>query len=134
MWLRCSPETRTRLASGQAGVSSFCGTASCATSAVARRHGSRTSGIPQSAAAAVPLRLRHVKPLAAERCPEIPGANGQGKTAEEALAARRNKLPAKRFGEPAELGRLCAYLCSLHAAYISGQNIMIDGGTHPQAF
>jgi 3-oxoacyl-[acyl-carrier protein] reductase len=58
----------------------------------------------------------------------------QGKTAEEALAARRNELPAKRFGEPDELGRLCAYLCSLHAAYISGQNIMIDGGTHPQVF
>ncbi|MGH7035675.1 MAG: SDR family oxidoreductase, partial [Stellaceae bacterium] len=58
----------------------------------------------------------------------------QGKTAEEALAARRNELPAKRFGEPGELGRLCAYLCSLHAAYISGQNIMIDGGAHPQVF
>jgi 3-oxoacyl-[acyl-carrier protein] reductase len=56
----------------------------------------------------------------------------QGKTAEEALAARRNELPAKRFGDPAELGTLCAYLCSTHAAYISGQNFLIDGGAHPQ--
>jgi 3-oxoacyl-[acyl-carrier protein] reductase len=56
----------------------------------------------------------------------------QGKTPEEALAARRNELPAKRFGDPAELGKLCAYLCSTHAAYISGQNFLIDGGAHPQ--
>ena len=58
----------------------------------------------------------------------------QGRTAEEALAARRGELSAKRFGEPAELGKLCAYLCSVHAAYISGQNILIDGGAHPQTF
>ena len=59
-------------------------------------------------------------------------AQRQGKTAEAAIAARRDDLPAKRFGDPAELGRLCAYLCSSHAAYISGQNILIDGGAHPQ--
>jgi 3-oxoacyl-[acyl-carrier protein] reductase len=59
-------------------------------------------------------------------------AKQEGVSPEQALAARRAELPAKRFGEPQELGRLCAYLCSAHAGYISGQSILIDGGAHPQ--
>jgi 3-oxoacyl-[acyl-carrier protein] reductase len=59
-------------------------------------------------------------------------AKQEGVSPEAALAARRAELPAKRFGEPQELGRLCAYLCSAHAGYISGQSILIDGGAHPQ--
>ena len=59
-------------------------------------------------------------------------AKQQGISADEALEARKTELPAKRFGDPQELGRLCAYLCSAHAGYISGQSILIDGGAHPQ--
>jgi 3-oxoacyl-[acyl-carrier protein] reductase len=59
-------------------------------------------------------------------------AKQEGVTPEQALAARRAELPAKRFGDPLEVGRLCAYLCSAHAGYISGQSILIDGGAHPQ--
>lgn len=59
-------------------------------------------------------------------------ATQQGTSVEQVLAARRAELPAKRFGDPAELGRLCAFLCSAHAGYISGQSILIDGGAHPQ--
>jgi 3-oxoacyl-[acyl-carrier protein] reductase len=59
-------------------------------------------------------------------------AKQQGISADEALEARKKELPAKRFGDPQELGRLCAYLCSTHAGYISGQSILIDGGAHPQ--
>jgi 3-oxoacyl-[acyl-carrier protein] reductase len=59
-------------------------------------------------------------------------AKQQGISPEQALAARRAELPASRFGEPQELGRLCAFLCSAHAGYISGQSILIDGGAHPQ--
>ena len=59
-------------------------------------------------------------------------AKQEGVSPEQALAARRAELPAKRFGDPQELGRLCAYLCSEHAGYISGQSILIDGGAHPQ--
>jgi 3-oxoacyl-[acyl-carrier protein] reductase len=40
-------------------------------------------------------------------------------------------IPAKRAGEPEELGRLCAFLCSIHAGYITGQSIVIDGGRYP---
>ncbi|MBN9540701.1 MAG: SDR family oxidoreductase [Alphaproteobacteria bacterium] len=59
-------------------------------------------------------------------------AKQKGISPEEALAARKAELPAKRFGDPSEVGRLCAYLCSAHAGYISGQSILIDGGAHPQ--
>lgn len=59
-------------------------------------------------------------------------ARQKGISPEEALAARKAELPAKRFGDPSEVGRLCAYLCSVHAGYISGQSILIDGGAHPQ--
>jgi 3-oxoacyl-[acyl-carrier protein] reductase len=59
-------------------------------------------------------------------------AKQQGISPEQALADRRAELPAQRFGEPRELGRLCAFLCSADAGYISGQSILIDGGAHPQ--
>jgi len=59
-------------------------------------------------------------------------AKRKGISPDEALAARKAELPAKRFGDPMEVGRLCAYLCSADAGYISGQSILIDGGAHPQ--
>lgn len=59
-------------------------------------------------------------------------AKQQGISPEQALADRRAELPAGRFGEPKELGQLCAFLCSANAGYISGQSILIDGGAHPQ--
>lgn len=59
-------------------------------------------------------------------------AKQQGISPEQALTARRAELPAGRFGDPKELGQLCAFLCSANAGYISGQSILIDGGAHPQ--
>ena len=50
------------------------------------------------------------------------------------LAQRKAGIPARRFGEPAEFGALCAFLCSAQAGYIAGQNILIDGGAFPGAF
>jgi len=50
------------------------------------------------------------------------------------LAQRKASIPAGRFGEPAEFGALCAFLCSAHASFICGQNILIDGGAFPGAF
>jgi len=42
--------------------------------------------------------------------------------------------PARRYGRPAELGAYCAYLCSAHAGFITGQNLLIDGGSYPGTF
>jgi 3-oxoacyl-[acyl-carrier protein] reductase len=50
------------------------------------------------------------------------------------FAERVAAIPAKRIGQPDELGTMCAFLCSVHAGYITGQNILIDGGTFSGAF
>ena len=52
----------------------------------------------------------------------------QGKTAEEVAELRRASVPAGRFGQPDEFGQACAFLCSAHAGYITGQNLLLDGG------
>ncbi|MCM8913455.1 SDR family oxidoreductase [Pseudomonas inefficax] len=48
--------------------------------------------------------------------------------------ARRKAIPAARFGSADEFGAYCAFLCSAHAGYISGQNLLIDGGAFPGTF
>jgi 3-oxoacyl-[acyl-carrier protein] reductase len=61
-------------------------------------------------------------------------AKQAGRTFEEQLALRTEAIPARRIGSAAEFGALCAYLCSMHAGYITGQNILIDGGAYPGTF
>ena len=53
---------------------------------------------------------------------------------EEARAQRMKTIPAARFGTPDEFGAACAFLCSVHAGYITGQNWLIDGGAYPGTF
>jgi 3-oxoacyl-[acyl-carrier protein] reductase len=54
---------------------------------------------------------------------------------ESALTAQAMaEIPAKRFGTPAEFGQTCAFLCSVHAGYITAQNILLDGGAYPASF
>jgi 3-oxoacyl-[acyl-carrier protein] reductase len=52
---------------------------------------------------------------------------------EAAFAERVGTVPAKRIGRPDEFGATCAFLCSAQAGYITGQNILIDGGAFPGA-
>ena len=61
-------------------------------------------------------------------------AEKTGKSVEELAQARRASAPAHRFGNPEEFGQTCAFLCSQHAGFITGQNILIDGGAYPGAF
>ena len=61
-------------------------------------------------------------------------AKMQGTTTEAVHATRMKGIPAGRFGEPDEFGALCAYICSTHAAFITGQNFLIDGGAYPGTF
>ncbi len=67
-------------------------------------------------------RLRSNTEAAAER---------QGTSPEELADRRRGEIPARRFGDPAELGAACAFLCSAQAGYITGQSVLIDGGAFP---
>ena len=59
---------------------------------------------------------------------------------EDPEAARKRKesqaasIPAKRLGTPEEFGQICAFMCSVHAGYLTGQNIPVDGGTYVSAF
>jgi 3-oxoacyl-[acyl-carrier protein] reductase len=57
-----------------------------------------------------------------------------GKSIDQVAADRRASIPAKRFGDPAEFGAACAFLCSAQAGFITGQNLLIDGGAFPGAF
>jgi 3-oxoacyl-[acyl-carrier protein] reductase len=61
-------------------------------------------------------------------------AKKSGQSAEALAETRRKAVPAQRFGNAQEFGALCAYLCSVHAGYITGQNLLIDGGAYPGAF
>ena len=55
-------------------------------------------------------------------------------TVDEAAEAARQAIPAKRFGDEMEFGQYCAYLCSQQASYVTGQNLLIDGGSYPGTF
>lgn len=50
---------------------------------------------------------------------------------EEVQAQRQKEHPAKRFGDPAEFGHTAAFLCSVHAGFMTGQNLVMDGGQFP---
>jgi 3-oxoacyl-[acyl-carrier protein] reductase len=61
-------------------------------------------------------------------------AKKTGKDVDAIAAARRANIPAKRFGTAEEFGATCAFLCSVQAGYITGQNILMDGGAYPGTF
>lgn len=61
-------------------------------------------------------------------------AKKSGQTMEAVIDARRNTIPARRLGSPQEFGAICAFLCSQQAAYITGQNVLADGGAYPGSF
>lgn len=58
-------------------------------------------------------------------------ATARGVAAAEALRLAKEDEVAKRFGTVEEFGAICAFLCSVHTGYITGQNILIDGGSYP---
>ena len=53
---------------------------------------------------------------------------------EEAWRKRAQAIPAQRFGSADEFGAMCAFLCSAQAGYLTGQNILLDGGAYPGTF
>ena len=70
-------------------------------------------------------RLRAIFETAAKR---------DGTTPQAARAQRVASIPAKRVGQPEEFGAACAFLCSTHAGFITGHNLLIDCGAFPAAF
>lgn len=61
-------------------------------------------------------------------------ARKKGVSEDEALGDRLKGIPAGRFGDPAEFGAACAFLCSDKAGFMTGQNLLLDGGAYPGVF
>jgi 3-oxoacyl-[acyl-carrier protein] reductase len=61
-------------------------------------------------------------------------AQKTGQSVDAVAEARRKTIPAQRFGTPEEFGAICAFLCSTHAAYMTGQNVLADGGAYPGTY
>ncbi|MEL6966274.1 MAG: SDR family oxidoreductase [Pseudomonadota bacterium] len=61
-------------------------------------------------------------------------ADASGQPYEAIAQAQMDGIPAARFGTAEEFGNTCAFLCSQHADYITGQNLLMDGGLFPHAF
>ncbi len=61
-------------------------------------------------------------------------AEKTGKSIDAVADDRRRNIPAQRFGSAEEFGAICAFLCSVHAGYITGQNLLADGGAYPGTF
>ena len=58
-------------------------------------------------------------------------ADAQNMSLEEAAAQMSADIPAGRLGDAADFGAACAFLCSVHAGFITGQNLLVDGGAFP---
>ncbi|MBP0496312.1 SDR family oxidoreductase [Roseomonas indoligenes] len=61
-------------------------------------------------------------------------AQATGQSVEAVVEAWRGGNPAARFGDPEEFGQACAFLCSAGAGFITGQNLLLDGGAYPGTF
>ena len=61
-------------------------------------------------------------------------AQKAGQTTDTVMADWQKDEATSRFGTPEEFGAACAFLCSTHASYINGQNLLLDGGTYPGTF
>ena len=61
-------------------------------------------------------------------------AKAAGKDVATVKDAARVGIPAQRFGNADEFGAVCAFICSTHAGYLVGQNILLDGGSYPGTF
>jgi len=61
-------------------------------------------------------------------------ATNTKRSVEEVTRDIQSSNPSRRLGRPEEFGAACAFLCSAHAGYITGQNILMDGGAYPGTF
>lgn len=61
-------------------------------------------------------------------------ASKQGQTFETLWEGRRKSNPTQRFGQAPEFGAMCAFICSAHTGYMTGQNLLMDGGAYPGTF
>ena len=96
------------------------------------------AGVARSKLAAQGVTINNLLPGAFEtdrlRVTMQGAAAKTGQAVDAVMDARRKTIPAKRFGTSEEFGAICAFLCSTHAAYITGQNVLADGGAYPGTY
>jgi 3-oxoacyl-[acyl-carrier protein] reductase len=96
------------------------------------------AGLARSSVAASNVTINNLLPglFATERLKKIypDTAEQADQDGESPADQRRRTIPARRFGNAEEFGAICAFLCSQHASYITGQNILADGGAYPGSF
>ena len=96
------------------------------------------AGLARSAIAARGVTINALLPGAFDterlRVTMAGAAQKQGIAVVALLASRAKAIAAQRFGSAEEFGAVCAFLCSVHAGYITGQNILLDGGAYPGTF
>ena len=96
------------------------------------------AGVSRSALAAKGVTINNLLPGAFDtdrlKTTMKGAAEKSGQAIEAVMDARRKTIPAQRFGMPAEFGAICAFLCSTHAGYMTGQNVLADGGAYPGTF
>jgi 3-oxoacyl-[acyl-carrier protein] reductase len=61
-------------------------------------------------------------------------ASKAGKSVQDVRSTQQAQIPAGRYGTADEFGAICAFLCSTHAGYMTGQNVLADGGAYPGTF
>lgn len=57
-----------------------------------------------------------------------------GKSVDDIRAQQQAQIPMGRYGTPEEFGQVCAFLCSQQAGYMTGQNVLLDGGAYPGTY
>ena len=96
------------------------------------------AGVARSGLAAKCVTINNLLPgvFDTDRIKTMLAANSKktGQSVEALADARRNTIPARRFGTPQEFGAICAFLCSQQAGYINGQNVLADGGAYPGTY
>jgi len=96
------------------------------------------AGVARSSIAARGVTINNLLPgaFATDRLESSLAASAAraGQGVDALRAAREAAIPARRFGNAEEFGAICAFLCSVHAAYVTGQNVLADGGAYPGTF
>ncbi len=96
------------------------------------------AGVSRSALAAQGVTINNLLPGAFDtdrlKTTMAGAAQKTGQPIDAIMDARRKTIPAKRFGTPQEFGAICAFLCSVHASYMTGQNVLADGGAYSGTF
>ena len=96
------------------------------------------AGLARSNLAAANVTINNLLPGAFDtdrlRAVAANAAAQSGASVDELMDRRRQSIPARRLGTAEEFGAICAFLCSRQAGYLTGQNVLADGGLYPGTF